>query len=107
MGTRNFAFFMSAILMVFFSGCTHRPVNRSMSGWDHMMGYGGYGGMFMWLILIVVLAVVIYFVINRGKTTGKLINPTGESPTEILKKRYAKGEIKKEEFDKLKKEIES
>lgn len=63
--------------------------------------------MFMWLILIVVLAVVIYFVINRGKTTGNSINSTGESPTEILKKRYAKGEISKEEFDKLKKEIES
>ena len=107
MGTRPFAFFMSAILMLFFSGCTHSPADRSMSGWDHMMGYGGYGGMFMWLILIVVLAVVIYFVINRGKTTGNSIHSTGESPTEILKKRYAKGEISKEEFDKLKKEIES
>ncbi|MFO7598145.1 MAG: SHOCT domain-containing protein [Desulfocurvibacter africanus] len=78
-----------------------------MSGWDHMMGYGGYGGIFMWLILIIVLAVVIYFVINRSKTTGNSIHSTGESPTEILKKRYAKGEISKEEFDKLKKEIES
>jgi len=30
-----------------------------------------------------------------------------ESPSEILKKRYAKGEISKEEFDKLKKDIET
>lgn len=100
---------MSAILMLFFSGCTHRPGNRSVNGWsggwDHMMG--GYGGMSMWLILIVVVAVVIYFVINQSKTTGNSKNSTGESPTEILKKRYAKGEITKEEFDKLKTEIES
>lgn len=106
METRPFAFFMSAILMLF-SGCTHSPADRSMSGWNHMMGYGGYGGMFMWLILIIGLAVVIYFVINRNKTTGNSINSTREIPMDILKKRYAKGEITKEEFDKLKKEIES
>lgn len=68
---------------------------------------GGYGGMSMWLILIVVVAVVIYFVINQSKTTGNSKNSTGESPTEILKKRYAKGDITKEEFDKRKTEIES
>jgi putative membrane protein len=72
-----------------------------------MMGYGGYGGMFMWLILIVIAGVIIYFVINRGKTNANSINATSESPTDILKKRYAKGEITKEEFDKLKREIES
>ena len=72
-----------------------------------MMGYGGYGGFFMWIILIVVAVVIIYFVINRSKTTGNLINSTGESPTEILKKRYAKGKITKEEFDRLKREMET
>ena len=77
-----------------------------MGGWDHMMGYGGYGGMFMWIILIVIAAVIIYFAINRGKTTGSIINATRESPSDILKKRYAKGEISKEEFDRLKSEIE-
>ena len=72
-----------------------------------MMGYGGYGGIFMWIILIVIAGIIIYFVINQSKTTGNSINLTGESPTEILKKRYAKGEITKEEFDRLKREIES
>ena len=106
METRSFAFFMSAILMLFFSGGTHPRADRSMGGWNHMMGYGGYGGMFMWLILIVIAAVIIYFVINRGKTTGRSINTTRESPSDILKKRYAKGEITKEEFDRLKSDIE-
>ncbi|MGM0643411.1 MAG: SHOCT domain-containing protein [Thermodesulfobacteriota bacterium] len=80
---------------------------QGRGGWNHMMGYGGFGGIFMWIILIVIAAVIIYFVINRSKTTGDSENSTGESPTEILKKRYAKGEITKEEFDRVKKEIES
>jgi putative membrane protein len=78
-----------------------------MGGWGHMMGYGGYGGIFMWILIIIIVAVILYFVINRGKTTGILRGSEKESPSEILKKRYAKGEITKEEFDKLKKDIET
>ena len=72
-----------------------------------MMGYGGYGGMFMWLILILFAGVVIYVVFNRSKRTGNPTDSTRESPTEILKRRYAKGEITRKEFDRLKKDIES
>lgn len=63
--------------------------------------------MFMWPILIVIAAVVIYFAVNQSKRPGKSISPTEERPTEILKRRYAKGEITKEEFDRLKRDIES
>jgi len=76
-----------------------------MGGWGHMMGYGWYGGGLMWVILIIVAVVVIYFVLNRSKHGGTLGNPDRESPMDILKKRYAKGEITKEEFDKLKKDM--
>jgi putative membrane protein len=72
-----------------------------------MMGYGGYGGMFMWLIWIVIAAVIIYFVFNLSKRNGKSIDSENESPIEILKRRYAKGEITKEEFDRIKREIEN
>jgi len=110
MKNKFFAFFISTIPVVLipvFFGCTHRPVDRSMGGWDHMMGYGGYGGIFMWILLIIIVAVIFYFVINRGKKTGYLTGMEKESPSEILKKRYAKGEISKEEFEKLKKDIET
>ena len=72
-----------------------------------MMGYGGYGGMFMWLIWIIIAAVIIYFVFNLSKRNERPIDSEKESPTEILKRRYAKGEITKEEFDRIKKEIET
>lgn len=61
----------------------------------------------MWLILIILAGVVIYFLLERSKRTRTLEDSPGEGPTEILKKRYAKGEITKEEFDRLKRELES
>jgi len=110
MKNKFFAFFISAIQVVLipvFTGCSHRQVDRSMGGWGHMMGYGGYGGIFMWIFLIIIVAVILYFVVNRGKTTGTLTGSEKESSSEILKKRYARGEITKEEFDKRKSDIES
>lgn len=80
---------------------------QGRGGWSCMMGYGGYGGIFMWIILILIAVGIIYFIINQSKSTGNSKSSTGESPTEILKKRYAKGEITKDEFDRLKREIES
>jgi putative membrane protein len=74
--------------------------------WGHMMPYGfGYGGMFMWIILLIVIGLVIYFIIQTRKTKGQ--TPTqNESDLDILKKRYAKGEIAKEEYERMKKDLE-
>ena len=107
MKIRLFIFFQSTVLTLLIFGCTQHPVDRSMRGWDHMMGYGGYGGMFMWLILIIFVGVTVYFILERSKRAGDSEDSTRETPTEILKRRYAKGEITKEEFDRLKKEIEN
>ena len=87
-------------------GCTQWS-GRPYMGWNHMMGYGGYGGVFMWLIFIIIVGIVIYFVFERSKGTGNLNGQFRETPIDILKKRYARGEISKEEFDRLKKDIES
>ena len=77
------------------------PRGGHMMDWGHM-DYG-YGGVIMWIILILIIGVIAYFVI-KGQ---KLIPKDGEeTPLEILKKRYAKGEITKQEFEKMKKDIE-
>jgi len=74
--------------------------------WGPMMHYGfGYGGMFMWIIFLVVIGLLIYFIVKAQKTKGQM--PTQrESPLDILKGRYAKGEITKEEFERMKKDLE-
>jgi putative membrane protein len=74
--------------------------------WDHM-NYGcGFGGIFMWIFFVIIAALVAYFVIQtiRTKTTGVMPQ---ETPLDILKKRYAKGEITKEDYDRMKKDIDA
>ena len=76
-------------------------------GWGPMMHYGfGYGGMFMWIIFLIVIGVLIYFIVQAQKTKGQT-PAQGESSLDILKKRYAKGEISKEDFDRMKHDLET
>ena len=85
-----------------FFACAQGP-NNPMGNWGHMMGYG-YGGGFMWVILVVLVGVVIYFLLQASKSKGSA-GLTTETPLDILKKRYAKGEIDKEEFEQKKKDL--
>jgi putative membrane protein len=64
-----------------------------------MMHYG-YGGWFMWLILVMVVAIAVYFIVQAQR--GGSVR---ETPLEILKKRYAKGEITKEQYDRMKQDL--
>lgn len=96
--------FKTAISALFVWGCSQRPVGHSMQGWHPMIGYGG---LVMWLILIIVAGALVYYLIMRSKNSGGFKAPSKESPTEVLKRRYAAGEITKEEFETRKKDIES
>jgi len=61
--------------------------------------------MFMGLLFLVVVGILIYFFI-QGSKSGKFGGPSAETPLEILKKRYAKGEIGKEEYEKIKLDLQ-
>ena len=92
-------------LLVMSCGQYNGPYGPMGGGWGHMMNYGyGYGGMFMWILFIIVIGVVAYFIVQSigARTAG-----TGrhETPLDILKKRYAKGEITKKEYDKMKSDL--
>jgi putative membrane protein len=89
---------------VAFFACAQGPGNP-MGGGDQMMGYSCGGG-FMWLIFLILVGAGIYslFKISKSKGSSGSIN---ETPLDTLKKRYAKGEIDKDEFDQKKKDLES
>ncbi|HKJ98419.1 MAG TPA: SHOCT domain-containing protein [Desulfotignum sp.] len=92
---------MVSVMILYSSGCTHRMDGGR--GWGPMMGYGIYGGIFMWILLVAVAVALIYYIFARNKNNPDF---SKEDSMEILKKRYARGEISKEEFDRIKKEIE-
>jgi putative membrane protein len=81
-----------------------------MGGWDRAGNYGcsfgyGYGGMFMGILFLILLGVAIYFIVQSVRSKND-IGQAKELPIDILKKRYAKGEITKEEFDRMKNELQ-
>lgn len=81
-----------------------------MGGWDRAGNYGcllgyGYGGMFMWILFLILIGVVIYFIFQNAKSKN-VAGQSQETPIDILKKRYAKGEITKEDFDRMKNELQ-
>ncbi len=93
--------------LVLFSGCMRRPMDQSFGRWDHMMDYGGYGMMLVWIVLLVAVGAIVYALISRRGDETTASRYERETPLEILKNRYARGEITKEEFDRMKDDIES
>jgi len=70
--------------------------------WDYGAGMG-FGWLFMgvfWALVIIGTVFLIKTVIGTTKTEGK-----SETALDILKKRYARGEINREEFEEKKKDI--
>jgi putative membrane protein len=70
-----------------------------MWGW-RMMGFmGPFMMIIFWIVTVVVIVLIVRWIKN---STGHV---QGESALDILKKRYAKGEISKEEFENMKKDV--
>ncbi|MDF1578722.1 MAG: SHOCT domain-containing protein [Desulfurivibrionaceae bacterium] len=67
-------------------------------------GMGG-GGMMMMVLFWLVTIVAIFYILRAltEKSGGKATHP--ESAEEILKKRYAGGEITREEFEKIREDL--
>ena len=61
------------------------------------MGYGGFGWIFMVLFWVFVILGVVYLV--KQLFSDKEVTSRTQSAEDILKKRYAAGEITKDEFE--------
>jgi putative membrane protein len=73
-----------------------------------MHGFGGMGfGMgWWWIIGLILVAALIWTVIRPPGQNNNLNNTANhKSPLDILKERYARGEIDKEDFEQRKKDL--
>jgi putative membrane protein len=61
----------------------------------------------MGLFLLIGLGVLIYLFVANKDRLGFRDGLIRETPLEILKKRYAKGEITREEFEKMKDDLQA
>ncbi len=80
-------------------------------GYGGMMGpgmMGGYGTMFLMPILwIVVIGLIVWAVTAAVRRSGdsETTYRAGDSALEVLKRRYARGEINKQEYEERKKDL--
>ena len=85
---------------------------RQYCGWGPgMMGWGPTGwfaplGMILFWVLMILVIVLLIRRIRTSKGSGRETELVAESALEILKKRYARGEINKEEYSEKKKDLE-
>jgi putative membrane protein len=66
------------------------------------MGYGGFGMIFMFLFWGLIIGLIVILI---RQASSKSNSDKDQSPVDIVKQRYAKGEISKQEFDRLKGEL--
>jgi putative membrane protein len=90
-----------SLIALISSSCYYPRGWHMMDDWGHMSW--GYGGLFMWLLFLVLIVAVIYFVVRGEKWMKR--SSGDETALDILNKRYAKGEITEQEYKKMKKEL--
>ena len=75
-----------------------------MGGTGYGSGMGIFGGLTMIIFWVVVIAGIVYFIqwiLGQNQDT----KPKEDNSLNILKERFAKGEINKKEFEEMKKEL--
>ncbi len=78
-----------------------------MSGMMGMMGYGWGSMILIPIVFLVLIAVGAYYLVTGSAGTVRSATDRGGRALGILRERYAKGEITREQFLKMKRELES
>jgi len=70
-----------------------------------MMNFGS-GGIFLMFVFAIVIGLIIYFIITNARS-NRYTGGFSETSLDIIKERFAKGEISEKEFEKMKKALKS
>ncbi len=81
-----------------------------MNGYEGYEGHGwgmGWGMGWWWIIGLIIVVAIVWMVVKGMNQTRNSNSQAGhKSSLDILKDRYARGEITKQEFDERKKDLE-
>jgi putative membrane protein len=92
-------------------GCLVAADALAADMWDMPMMRGGWGILMMlmmllfWVAVLVVIIVGIRWLVTSGRRQAP-VERSPESALDILKKRYARGEISKQEFDDMRQHLQ-
>lgn len=89
------------------------PIFQNKKGRSKIMIYGmgahgwgmGFGMGWWWLIGILLVGLVVWLALRSASNANNPPQSHSKSPLDILKERYARGEIDKAEFDEKKKDL--
>lgn len=101
---KRFISIAPAFVVLFFTGNCWGYSGDRMGEYSNMMFYG-HGMLFVWLVVFIIICAVVYLFIQNSylRGSGRRLN---ESALDIIEKRYALGEISKDQFLSMKKDIE-
>jgi putative membrane protein len=98
--------FISLFVLVYvLDGGVRAQMGPGMMGWDYGMGW--FWSIIMvvfWIAVIVGIIFLIRWLVISSRTGGHVAR-SEDSPLEILKRRYARGEIDRQEFEEKKKDL--
>jgi putative membrane protein len=98
----------AALIFPLICGSGYGSGYGGMMGPWMMGGFGNFGALLGLLFLVLVVGGVAWFVVTLARNSGSEAPlPGSDTPLEILKRRYAGGEITKEQYEAMKRELGS
>ena len=73
-------------------------------GWGWGMGFGTISVVLFWVLVILGIVILVKWIVAGSSGAGQ---PPVKSALDILKERYARGEIGREEFEQKKRDLEA
>lgn len=80
-------------------------MNRMMGGYGYGYGFNPLGAILSLVSWALIIGGIVLLVVWFVRNTGKANSASSQSPLDILKARYARGEITKEQFNAIKRDL--
>lgn len=76
-----------------------------MWGWNGMTGWG-FGGIWMIVLWVIVIGLIVWGIVALTRhSDARRLSGMRDEPLEIAGERYARGEISREDYERIKRDI--